>query len=411
MISVREAVEIILAQVKPLSHESVSIADALGRVLAEPVSAPRDIPPRDNSAMDGYAFAHPGSSAPGFLLAVVDAIAAGHVGKRALSPGEASKIMTGAPMPVGADTVVPVEEVERDCDTVTLKTMPARGANVRKAGEDVKTGQVVLEPGARIRPAEISMLASLARSFIKVHARPRVAILATGDEIAEIDAPNVGDMIVNSNSHGLAAQVAEAGGIPVILGIGRDDPDALLAMMESAGNCDFIVTSGGVSMGDYDFVPEVFERFGAKLLIQKVMMKPGKPVVFGVRGNTRVFGLPGNPVSAMVCFEQFVRPALRKLSGCQRLFRPVVAATLEEAAGVVKGKGDRTEFIRCRVERKGGGFSVVSVKTRSSGMISTLVSANGLLVMEVGRKDAKPGDTVPVQLYDYEFLEGEETGW
>lgn len=411
MIPVNEAVAIILERIEPLPPESVSIAEALGRVLAEPVHAPRNIPPRDNSAMDGYAFAHPGGAGDSSLFRVVEEIAAGHPGRRAVGRGEASKIMTGAPMPEGADTVVPVEDTEARGDSVFFRSLPEPGANVRKAGEDVKAGALVLPEGSRMRPAEISMLAAMARSFVKVRARPRVAILATGDEIVEIDAPNVGDMIVNSNSHGLAAQVVEAGGVPVLLGIGRDDPEALLEMMGRAEGCDVVVTSGGVSMGDYDFMPDVMAKWGAKPVVTKVLMKPGKPVVFGMKGRTSVFGLPGNPVSVMVCFEEFLRPAIRKLTGCARLFRPVVEAVLDPAAGVVKSKGDRLEFVRCEVEKRKEGFAVVSVKQRGSGMISTLVTANALLVMEVGRKEYEPGDRVPVQLYDYEFLEGKETGW
>ncbi|MBI5014529.1 MAG: molybdopterin molybdotransferase MoeA [Deltaproteobacteria bacterium] len=408
MIPVEQALETILRSVEPMPPEKVSLLEARGRVLAEDVAAPRDLPPQDNSAMDGYAFRFLDvPSAPG-RLRVTEAIAAGGRGVRPVGPGQAARIMTGAPIPEGADTVVPVEDTRTEGDEVTLVAVPARGANVRLAGEDVRRGERVLPGGTVVRAAEVGMLASLGRSFVLVHQRPRVAILATGDEIADLDAPADPAKIVNSNTYGVAAQVAEAGGVAVMLGIGRDDPDGLLEMLERAATADVVLTTGGVSMGDYDHVKGVFDRWGVVAHFWKVAIKPGKPMVFGVRGKAPVFGLPGNPVSALVAFEEFVRPVLRRLQGHRRLFRPVVEAILGEEAGAVTTKPGRMDFVRCRVERAAPplGFRVVSVKRQGAGLLKTLVEANGLLVLSEASTGAKPGDRVRVQLYDYEFLEG-----
>jgi molybdopterin molybdotransferase len=404
---VEQALEVILAGLKPLPPEKVSILEARGRVLAEAAVAPRDLPPQDNSAMDGYAFRHPGG-AQSLRLPVVGTIAAGAVGRRPLGPGEAAKIMTGAPLPEGADTVVPVEETRADGPEVEILRMPEAGANVRFRGEDVRKGEEVIPRGTVVRPAEVGMLASLGRSFVLVHQRPRVAVLATGDEIVDLDVPAEEDKIVNSNSYGIAAQVAEAGGVPIVLGIGRDDQEGLLEMLERAATADAILTTGGVSMGDFDFVKPVLSDWGVDVQFWKVAMKPGKPMVFGRKGRIPVLGLPGNPVSALVAFEEFARPILRRLQGFTRLYRPVVEAVLGQEAGEVRTKDGRMDFIRCRVERSGSGYRVTAVRRQGSGLLSTLVEANAFLVLPEEATGARPGDRVRVQLYDLESLEGLE---
>lgn len=410
MISVAQAIESILGELRPLPPEKVSLLDARGRVLAEDVFASRDLPPRDNSAMDGYACRRE-DAREGARLRVVAQVAAGSPDRQALGPGEAVKIMTGAPVPPGADLVVPVEDTRAQGEWVQLERVAAGASNVRSAGEDVRAGEAVLPRGTAVRPPEVGMLASLGRSFVLVHQRPRVAILATGDEIVDLDAPSDGGKIFNSNSYGLAAQVAEAGGVPVVLGIGRDDPEGLREMLDRAAGADVVLTTGGVSMGDYDFVRPVLVASGVEVRFWKVAMKPGKPVVFGWKGRVAVFGLPGNPVSAMVGFEEFVRPALLRLQGHSRLFRPVFEAVLGEEAGRVKGRAGRVEFVRCRVERDtGGGLRVTSTKKQGSGLLKTLVEANGLLVLPEEASGAAPGDRVRVQLYDLAFLDGEEPG-
>ncbi|MFU8858031.1 MAG: gephyrin-like molybdotransferase Glp [Deferrisomatales bacterium] len=409
MISVTQAIETVLRELQPLPPEKVPLLDARGRVLAEDVHAPRDLPPRDNSAMDGYACR--GEDLSGEVrLRVVDEVQAGARREQGLGPGEAVKIMTGAPVPPGADVVVPVEDTDGEEGWVRVRKVPALGANIRLAGEDVGAGELVLPRGTPIRPPEVGMLASLGRSQVAVHQRPRVAILATGDEIVELDASVDGGRIFNSNSYGIAAQVAEAGGVPVILGIGRDDPEGLREMLDRAAGADVVITTGGVSMGDYDFVRPVLAASGVELVFWKVGMRPGKPVVFGTKGRVPFFGLPGNPVSAMVGFEEFVRPALRRLQGHRSIFRPVCEALLGGEAGPVKGKAGRVEFVRCRVERDGEQLRVVSTKKRSSGILKTLVEANALLILSESSPEAVPGDRVRVQLYDLGFLEGERPG-
>lgn len=410
MICVAQAIETILGELSPLPPEKVSLLDARGRVLAEDVAAARDLPPRDNSAMDGYACRRE-DAREGARLRVVGQAPAGSPDRQPLGPGEAVKIMTGAPVPPGADLVVPVEDTRAEGEWVQLERVAGGTANIRPAGEDVRAGEVVLPRGTPVRPPEVGMLASLGRSFVLVHQRPRVAILATGDEIVDLDAPADGGKIYNSNSYGLAAQVADAGGVPVVLGIGRDDPKGLEEMLGRAAGADVLLTTGGVSMGDYDFVRPVLEASGVEIRFWKVAMKPGKPVVFGWKGRVPVFGLPGNPVSAMVGFEEFVRPALLRLQGHCRPFRPVSEAVLGEEAGPVKGKVGRLEFIRCRVKRDvGGGLRVVSTKKQGSGLLKTLVEANALLVLPEECSGAAPGERVQVQLYDLSFLDGEEPG-
>ena len=406
MIPIEQALDIILSGVKPLPPEKVSLLEARGRVLAEDVVAPRDLPPHDNSAMDGYAFLR--TTLPdGSRLRIVETIAAGG-GGRALQPGEAAKIMTGAPIPEGSDTVVPVEDTRSEGSEVLIHRVPDAGDNVRPRGEDVRAGDRVLPCGTVVRPAEVGMLASLGRSFVLVHQRPRVAVLATGDEIVDLDGSVDGGKIINSNSYGVAAQVSDAGGLPVVLGIGRDDPDGLLEMLERAASADAVLTTGGVSMGDYDYVKSVMSRWGVSVQFWKVAVKPGKPVVFGIRGRVPVVGLPGNPVSAMLGFDEFVRPILRRLQGFRRLYRPVLEAVLGEEAGELRTKEGRMDFVRCRVERRGSQFRVVGLKRQGSGLLTTLVEANGFVVLPEESTGARPGDRVRVQLYDMEALEGLE---
>ncbi len=409
MIPLTDAVQVVLGAVKPLPPEKVSILEARGRVLAEDIRARRSLPPHDNSAMDGFAVRHQ-DLGPGVVLQVVEDIPAGATAQNTLGPGQAARIMTGAPVPPGADTVVPVEDTRPRGDRVEILSVPGKGANIRPMGEDVEEGERVLPAGTRIRPAEVGMLASLGRSFVLVHQRPRVAVLATGDEIVDVDAGDPGTKIINSNSYGVAAQVAEAGGVPVVLGIGRDDPEGLLEMLERAAPCDVIVTTGGVSVGDYDYVRPVLARAGVAVQFWKVAMKPGKPVVFGMKGRVPVFGLPGNPVSALVAFEQFVRPCLLKLQGHRRVFRPVVQAVLTEEAGPVKTKPGRTDLVRCRVEYREGAFRVVGVHHKGSGVLTTLVRANGLMVIPADSTGAKPGDRVRVQVYDTTLFDQEDPG-
>lgn len=406
MLSVSEARRVVLGHARELPPEQVPLLDAAGRVLAEDVVAARPLPPWDNSAMDGCAcrYADLASGAP---LRLVGAIPAGGVAGT-VGTGEAVKIMTGAPLPEGADTVVPVEDLRIEEHRVYVLRRPVPGAHVRPAGEDVAAGERVLPAGTRIRPAEIGMLASLGHRFVAVLRRPRVAILSTGDELADLDAAPDDPRLRDANGYILSALVGEAGGVPVRLGITPDVPDALTKAVSRGLDADVFLSSGGVSAGDYDFLPRVLQAVGVAVHFHKVAIKPGKPLLFGTRGQTLVFGLPGNPVACVVAFEQFVRPALRRLQGREDLLRPTVWAVLGAEVEPVGHKPGRTEFLRCRVIREGEGFRVAEVGRSGSGLLSTLVRANAFLVLDVDSRGARPGDRVLVQPYDSSFLRSNE---
>jgi molybdopterin molybdotransferase len=405
-LSVDEAIEQILRAVAPLAEERLDILDAAGRVLAEDIAATSPIPPWANSSMDGFAVrsadleaAAPSRERPLELL-VVEEIPAGRLPSRALAAGQASRIMTGAPLPAGADTIVPVEETETRAGRVRLFAPAARGAYVRPVGQDVQAGDTVLPRGTPVSPAVVGMLAQLRRSFVSVHAAPRVAILSTGDELVEVDAPAGGASdqatIVNSNGYQLAAAVAEAGAVPVLLGIAGDRPEAIRARVtRGAQLADCLVSTGGVSVGDYDFVKDVLTDLGAELRFWKIAVRPGKPLVFGLVAGRPFFGLPGNPVSSLVTFELFVRPALRQMLGYTgaRRFRPQVEAEVRESFTVPTG---RRHFLRCRLAREGAGYTAVTTGNQDSAVLRSLVLADGLLVVPEDRREVRSGDRLPV---------------
>ncbi|MBI5343996.1 MAG: molybdopterin molybdotransferase MoeA, partial [Deltaproteobacteria bacterium] len=320
MIQVKEAIGIILEEIKPLKAEETDVLSALDRVLAEDVFAARPNPPWDNSAMDGYALISSdikgaGPDSPAILNVIYD-LPAGSDPKEAVKKGTAVRIMTGAPVPEGADAVVMVENTAKGPDdTVLIRVMARPGENIRKSGEDFKAGELVVKAGSLIRPAEVAMLATIGRPKVKVRRRPRVAIISTGTELVNIDEVPSKGKITNSNGYMLSALVAEAGAEPVHLGIAKDTKEALLEKLGAALSSDCIITSGGVSVGDYDFVKDVLKEMGSHMLFWKVALKPGKPLAFGVIGGKPAFGLPGNPISSLVSFEQFVRPALLKMAG------------------------------------------------------------------------------------------------
>ena len=321
----------ILDAVAPLPPVRMPIRDVAGLVLAEAVAAREDVPPFANTAMDGYAVRAADTAAANdddpVTLDVVGDLPAGYAPGASVGPGEAVRIMTGAPIPDGADAIVPVEQTSRDCATrVQIHRAATAGAHIRDAGGDVAAGDAVFAPGDVLNPAAVGVLASLGVTDVLVHARPRVAVLATGDELVDGDAPLAPGQIRNSNGPMLRALVAEAGCEVVDLGIARDDEAALEALLlEAAAGCDAIITSGGVSVGDYDVVKAVLSRIGA-LVWSQVAIKPAKPLAFGVIGTTPIVGLPGNPVSSHVSFELFARPALRRMAGHEHLDRPVVTA-------------------------------------------------------------------------------------
>jgi molybdopterin molybdotransferase len=410
-----EAQRLILEATSGLGSESVVFAEALSRVLAEPVVADRDLPPADNSAMDGYAvraadLAGAASDRPGRLRVVFE-VAAGAAATRALGAGEAARILTGAPIPPGADSVVRQEDVAREGESVLVRVAPRLRENVRERGEDVRCGERVLEPGSVIGPAEVGMLASLGRSVVAVRQRPRVAIVSGGDELVEPGGDVGGGGIVASNSYSIAAQCREIGAIPRYLGIARDDPSDLERHFRAGLRDDVLVSSAGVSVGDRDYVRPVLEKLGCTLVFWGVKIKPGYPLCFGrftASDGPLVFGLPGNPVSAMITFELFVRPALLKLAGQRAWFRPLVRATLGERLQKTPG---RMHFVRVALERRGDQVIARSTGTQSSGALRSMTLAGGLLIFPAEETVLNPGDSANVQVLDEGFFRSSGPGF
>jgi molybdopterin molybdotransferase len=326
MIQMEEAQQIILRHIAPLPTEELPLLQGIGRVAGEDVSAPWDIPAADNSAMDGYAFSF--AAVRGNSLLVSGSLPAGKERIPPVPAGEAVRIMTGAPIPRGCDTVVPIESVETIGDTIRLAGEARPGSHIRKRGEDIRAGQRAIAANSLLRPQEIGMLASLGKTSVRVYRRPRVGVLATGDELLEIGSSPVPGKIINSNSYGIAAQVVESGGDPVMLGIAEDEMEQTCDRIREGIRGDLLITTGGVSVGDRDCVKEAIVALGGEIKFWKVHMKPGKPVAFAILEGKPVFALPGNPAAAMISFEVFVRPAVLKMTGRTRLFRPTVTAAL-----------------------------------------------------------------------------------
>src|SRR6266849_503183 len=392
MLTVEEALEEVLSRTRVLEPESVDVTDALGRTLAEPVISRREVPPWPNSSMDGYAIRAGDTLGGAARLRVVTHIAAGVLPARSIGSGEAARIFTGAPLPDGADAVVPQEDVEVDGDHVRVTATIARDAFVRPRGEDVRSGDRVLEPGQRLGPPEIGLLATLGHSPVRVHRRPRVAILSTGNELADLGEEPGPGQIPNSNSYSLMAQAREAGAIPVNLGIARDELSAIERRVQSARQADVLLSSAGVSVGEFDLVREALTRSGAELHLWQVSMRPGKPITFGSLGRTLVFGLPGNPVSAMVTFELFVRPALLRMGGSAVLQRPRLSARARARIG---NPGYRRGYLRVRLRRRGEGFEAELTGDQGSGILRSMTLADGLAVVAPDTT-VNAGDSVEV---------------
>jgi len=402
MLRVEEALEQILREFHPLEPESAPILESLGRVLGADVYADVDIPPHANSSMDGYAVraedtAGAGRETPVPLL-VVGGVPAGYVPEKEVSPGTAICIMTGAPIPPGADAIVKVEDTEAEGEWVNVFAEVKPGLYVRPAGEDVRRGELVLRQGTVIRPQEIGMLAALGHKETLVTRRPRVAILATGDEVVEIDAPLAPGKIRDANSYSNAAQIVKCGGIPIRLGIARDRVGELTEKIRAGlvQGVDLLLTSGGVSMGDFDLVKDVLAAEG-EINFWRVRMKPGKPLAFGRIGDVPVLGLPGNPVSVMVSFETFVRPALLKMLGVSDWQRPTVEATLMDG---IEHKDERRHYLRVRLEYRAGEYRAHLTGGQGSGILSSMVEANGLAIIPEDWDHAPPGARVQVVLLE-----------
>ncbi len=404
MLSVDAALTEVLSRILPLGAENGFLLDALGRVAAEDVSADRALPGFDNSGMDGYAVVHtdtlPATRQSPVRLRVLEDVAAGTLPTRRVRRGEASRIMTGAPIPEGADGVVPLEETESEAASVIIFSRVESGAYIRRAAEDVRKGDIVISRGDLLRAPEIGMLASLGRSCVSIYQRPVVAILCTGDELVDLDEELDKGKVYSSNSYHLAAQVIDSGGIPLQLGIAGDRKEEIEEKMRQGLRADVLISSAGVSVGDYDLVKDVLKELGMQTVFWKVAMKPGKPLVFGLIEGKPVFGLPGNPVSSMVAFEQFVRPSLLKMMGHRRLFRPVIDAILRQDISKEPG---RRHFVRVRISLEEGEYFVVPTGAQGSNLLTPIMKANGLMIIPEDQEVVRAGEKVKVQLLDRNF--------
>jgi len=398
-VTFEEARSLILENIAPLPLERVSLLNAAGRILAEEFRAPWDLPGWDNSAMDGYAVRAEDCRGPA-TLSIVDYLPAGGSAEgMAVQPGTAVKIMTGAPIPHGGTAVVPFEaaEEEGEGDSVRILDAVSPGSHIRYRGEDLRAGDLVIPAGTLLRPPEINMLASFGQSAVAVFRRPRVAILSTGDELVELGEPLAPGRIVNSNSHSLAAAVMEAGGEPLLLGIARDNRESHLEKLRAGLAADVLITSAGVSAGDRDLVREVLSALGVRQVFWKAEIQPGKPMAFGIREKVPVFSLPGNPVATLITFEMFVRPALLQMQGHAGVIRSTVKARLQEPA---KKKPGRVRFLRVQVRAAETGLVASSSGDQNTGILRTMVRANGIAILPSEAQRFAAGDEVEVYLLD-----------
>lgn len=420
MISVEEALEKILNEVNTLEAESVPILDSLGQVLAEDIKSDINVPPLDNSAMDGYAVLAADTRGAGAespkTLRVIDTVMAGSISNQKVVPGTAVRIMTGAPVPKGADAVVQFENTDEETRKAGSSVQPATQVailkeaspklNIRRAGEDISKGAIVLRKGTVIRPSEIGLMASVGYSQVKAIRRPVVAVLSTGNELVSVNEPLPEGKIHDSNTYSIASLVKRTGAVPKILGIARDDEAELVSKLSQAQDADMLLTTGGVSMGDYDMVKDILARDG-EMVFWKVRVKPGKPLAFGkIKGKDKIgkaknvphLGLPGNSVSCMVSFELFVRPALLKMMGKTNITRPTVDAIMEDD---VKNDAGRRIYDRAIVEKRNGHYYARLTGPQSSGILSSMGLANGLVIIPEDRKEVKKGETVLAVMLDW----------
>jgi len=385
---------IILNNVAPLGSERVALLDSPGMIIAEDIIAPWDMPRFDNSAMDGFAVRAADCLAPASLQ-ITGYIPAGGAATTPLEPGCAIRIMTGAPIPSGCDAVVPVEETQESDGRVRIKAEVARRQHIRFMGEDVRCGETIIPAGTLIRPPEISMLASFGKAFVPVFRKARVAILSTGDELIELGEPLEAGRIINSNALSLAASVMETGGIPVILGIARDNRESHREKMLEGLKADLLITSAGVSAGDRDLVRDILAELGVTQIFWRVDIKPGGPTAFGMKDGKPVFSLPGNPVSTMVTFEEFVRPALLKMMGHRRVIKPFVRAVLKSPARKKPGK---INFLRVRLSSEKGRYLAYSSGDQNTGILKTMLMADAIAMLPADRSEFSAGEEVDVHI-------------
>jgi molybdopterin molybdotransferase len=396
-----EARRIICDSVAPLGVERVPLLDAQGRIIAEEIVSPWDMPLCDNSAMDGFAVRAADCSTIPVTLRVTGYIPAGGTVSGAVAPGSAVRIMTGAPIPPECDAVIPFEDTDDQGDRVTVRKPVSLRQHIRFAGEDVTAGETIISPGTVIRPAEISMLASAGRALVPVFRSPRVAILSTGDELVELGEPLLPGRVINSNILSLAAAVKELGAEPVLLGIAHDDRESHVTKMTEGLKADALITSAGVSAGDRDLVRDVLAELGVRQLFWKVKIRPGGPTAFGMKGATPVFSLPGNPVSTLVTFEEFVRPALLKMMGFRRIIRQALPATLMND---VRKKPGNVLFLRVRIEIGEEGYRAYTSGTQHTGLLKTMLRADAIAILPEASSEVKAGETVRIHLLRDDLL-------
>jgi molybdopterin molybdotransferase len=395
MPSFEEARNLILEHVSRMGTEKVFLLDAGGRVLAEDITAPWDMPRYTNSAMDGYAV-RADDCKISTTLKIIDFIPAGGSASVEVTSGTAAKIMTGAPLPPGADSIVPVEDTEETDEGVHVREAVKRGAHIRLKAEDVKAGECIIPTGTILRPAEIGMLASYSKVLVKVFRRVRVAVLSTGDELAELGEILTEEKIINSNTLALAAALRETGAEPTILGIARDNRENHLEKMLEGLQADVLITSAGVSTGDRDFVRAVLEEMGAVFIFNKVDIKPGRPTTFGLIGTKPLFCLPGNPVSTMITYEELVRPALLKMMGHERIIKPLIEATL--LTDLTKKRLGVLNFQRVSIEVCDGKYFASCSGDQNTGILKTMVRADALALLPEDRDHFEAGDKVRIHL-------------
>jgi molybdopterin molybdotransferase len=403
-IAAGDAARRILDEISRQPSLRIPLDDALGSVLAEDVVSPLDVPPWANSAMDGYAAraedVRGAAPASPVRLRVIEQIAAGGVPARRVSAGECARIFTGAPVPEGVDSVVRQEDTDGGKDFVSITSDRDAGSNIRPAGEDIRRGATVLREGAQLEAAQLGALASIAVAHPLVYRRPRVAILGGGDEIADVDQPEEilsGRKLASSNTHTLVALVRRAGGEPCNLGIAKDTPESLREHLGRALDCDLLVTTAGISVGEHDYVRTVLQEMGARQRFWRLRMRPGAPVGFGFVGPTPWIGLPGNPVSSMVTFELFVRPAIRWMCGHALPFRTAVPVRMAEGVSL---KARLQHFLRAVVTEGPDGLEARLTGPQGSGILMSMVKANALLVIPEGQFETPAGATVPALRLD-----------
>lgn len=404
-LGVAEARAGILSRLEPLAAERRPLAECLGSVLARDVRSPIDLPPWNNSGMDGFAVRaadiRGASAARPVVLPVVDDVPAGHQPRGPLRPGTSVRVMTGAPVPAGADSVVRVEHTDGGSDLdgpearVRIDSDADAERNIRPRGEDLRSGELVLTRGAVIRAAEIGVAASVGQATLEVVRRPTVAIVTSGEELVDVESfaeVRAGRKIVSSNGYSLAAQVTEAGAVPRVLPIARDDPDDLRRVIGQADGCDVLITSAGISMGEHDHVLEALASLRTTVHFWRVRMRPGSPIAFGsvgALGSVPWFGLPGNPVSSMVTVEVFVRPALLRMSGRTRIFAPTLEVTVRGEYGAAPGL---THFPRVRLVPEGDDTVADLTGPQGSGILTSMARADALLVLREDAPAAGTGD-------------------